>query len=129
MDKRIVFVLYQSCGNMGSVGCVFVLLWCSWECLWGLDQDLNRDYLCRWQVSVPVFCVRLMHAHPRCTQCLILLHHIDICFLRCICLWQISKKIKTCLLTAPPLLCCVVWSQGVNNIIWYKFTFICLRVI
>ena len=37
----------------------------------------------------------------RFTQCSILLHLIDICFLPCICLWQISK-IQTCL-------CCWNW--------------------
>ena len=30
-------------------------------------------------------------AHLRCTQCSILLHRMDICFLTCICLWQISQ--------------------------------------
>ena len=35
-------------------------------------------------------------AHLRCTQCSILLHLIDICFLTCICLWHISL-IQTCL--------------------------------
>ena len=34
--------------------------------------------------------------HLRCTQCSILLHLIDICFLTCICLWQISQ-IQICL--------------------------------
>ena len=33
--------------------------------------------------------------HLRYTQCSILLHLIDICFLTCICLWQISQ-IQTC---------------------------------
>ena len=47
--------------------------------------------LCRWQVQVSVYCARLIPAHIRCTQCSILLHLIDICFLTCICLWQISQ--------------------------------------
>ena len=34
--------------------------------------------------------------HLRCIQCSILLHLIDICFLTCIFLWQISQ-IQTCL--------------------------------
>ena len=34
-------------------------------------------------------------AHLRCTQCSILSHLINICFLPCICLWQISQ-IQTC---------------------------------
>ena len=36
--------------------------------------------------------------HLRCAQCSILLHLIDICFLTCICLWQISH---------PDLVACV----------------------
>ena len=38
---------------------------------------VSLDYLWRW--------------HLRSTQCLILLHLIDICLLTCICLWQISQ--------------------------------------
>ena len=41
--------------------------------------------------------------HLRSTRCSILLHLIDICFLPCICLWQISQ-IQTCL--------CVVVGPG-----------------
>ena len=39
MDERIVFRLYQSCGNRGIVGrvSVFGLQWCRW----GLDQGLE----------------------------------------------------------------------------------------
>ena len=42
-------------------------------------------------------------AHHRCTQCSIMLYLIDICFLTCICLWQIFQ-IQTCL--------CVVVGHG-----------------
>ena len=42
---------------------------------------VNLDYLCRWQVQVSVYCARRIPAHLRCTQCSILLHLIDICFL------------------------------------------------
>ena len=38
-----------------------------------------------------MFCACRIPAHLRCTQCSILLHLIDICFLTCICLWQISQ--------------------------------------
>ena len=38
----------------------------------------------------PGICV-LCLADLRCTQCSILLHLMDICFLTCICLWQISQ--------------------------------------
>ena len=41
-------------------------------------------------------CAWRILAHLRCTQCSILLHLMDICFLTCICLWQISQ-IQTCL--------------------------------
>ena len=57
---------------------------------------VSLDYLRRWQVQVSVYCARRIPAHLRCTQCSILLHLIDICFLTCICLWQISQ-IQTCL--------------------------------
>ena len=36
--------------------------------------------------SICIYCA----GNLRCTQCLIMLHHIDICFLTCIYLWQIS---------------------------------------
>ena len=32
-----LFVLYQSCVNMGSVGCVFGLWWCRWVRAWTRD--------------------------------------------------------------------------------------------
>ena len=52
---------------------------------------MSLDYLCRWQVQVSVYCAWRIPAHLRCTQCSILLHLMDICFLTCICLWQISQ--------------------------------------
>ena len=57
---------------------------------------VSLDTLCRWQVQVSVFWARRIPAHLRCTQCSIRLHLIDICFLSCIWLWQISQ-ILTCL--------------------------------
>ena len=42
-----------------------------------------------------MYCAWRIPAHLRCTQCSILLHLMDICFLTCICLWQISQ-IQTC---------------------------------
>ena len=56
-------------------------------------------YVCMFQVFI--YCARRIHAHLRCTQCSILLHLIDICFLTCICLWQISQ-IQTCLCVVGP---------------------------
>ena len=78
------------CGTLGGVGGHWI---------GGLDQGLegwggvmsvsvvNPDYLCRWQVHVSVYCAGRLPAHLRYTQCSILLHLIDICFLPCICLW------------------------------------------
>ena len=42
MVERIGFELYQSWGNRGSVGRVFVfcLLWCGW-CRWGMGGGLG----------------------------------------------------------------------------------------
>ena len=52
---------------------------------------VSLDSLCRWQVQVSVYCAWRIPAHLRCTQCSILLHLMDICFLTCNCLWQISQ--------------------------------------
>ena len=54
------------------------------------------ESMCRWKVQVSVYCARRSPVHLRCTQCSILLHHIDICFLTCICMRHISQ-IQTCL--------------------------------
>ena len=69
------------------------------EWVGGLHQGLegwcyvcvSLDFLCRWQVQVSVYCNCRIPAHLRCTLCSILLHLMDICFLTCICLWQISQ--------------------------------------
>ena len=90
---------------------MFGLRWCRWGGGGGLDKGLERwcyvcespDSLCRWQVQVSVYCARRIPAHLRCTQWSILLHLMDICFLPCICLRQISQ-IQTCL--------CVVVEPG-----------------
>ena len=100
---RIGFGLYQSCGDRGSVGYVSVF-WLR-RCRWGVGRGLGQgsgavgwcyvcvslDSLCRWQVQVSVYCAWRIPAHLRCTQCSILLHLMDICFLTCICLWQILQ--------------------------------------
>ena len=52
---------------------------------------LCLDSLCRWQVQVSVYCAWRIPVHLRCTQCSILLHLMDICFLTCICLYFISQ--------------------------------------
>ena len=57
---------------------------------------MSPDSLCRLQVQVSVYCAWWIPAHLRCTQCSILLHIMDIYFLMCIYLWQISQ-IQTCL--------------------------------
>ena len=41
--------------------------------------------------GICVLCLADTCTHLRCTQCSILLHLMDICFLTCICLWQISQ--------------------------------------
>ena len=64
---------------------------------------MSLDSLCTCQVQVSIYCARRIPLHLRCTQCSIMLHIIDICFLSCICLWQISQ-IQTCL--------CVVGGPG-----------------
>ena len=43
-----------------------------------------------------MYCAWRIGAHLRCTQCSILLHFMDICFLTCICLYQILQT-QTCL--------------------------------
>ena len=48
--------------------------------------DTSLDSLCKWQVQVSVYSAWRIPAHLRCTQCSILLHLMDICFLTCICL-------------------------------------------
>ena len=58
----------------GSVGVV----WCS--------VCVSLESLCRWHVQVSRYCAWGVLAHLRCTQCSILLHLMDICFLTCICL-------------------------------------------
>ena len=52
---------------------------------------VSPDFVCRCQILVSLYCARWIPAHLMCTQCSILLHHIEICFLSCICLWQISQ--------------------------------------
>ena len=77
------------CGGVGGVGGEWLgqgsgaVGWC-YVCV-------SLDSLCRWQVQVSVYCAWRIPAHLRCTQCSILLHLMDICFLTCICLWQISQ--------------------------------------
>ena len=93
MGEKIGFGLYQSCWNRSvrrvSVWVVVVLGGC-----WGgvmFVCVVSLDFLCLCQVQVSVYYARRIPAHIRCTQCSILLHLIDICFLTCICMWQISQ--------------------------------------
>ena len=84
------------CFGCGSVG---------GELVGGLDQGLegwcyvcvSLDSLCRWQVQVSVYCAWRIPAHLRCTQCSILLHLMDICFLTCICFSRYRKSRLVCL--------------------------------
>ena len=97
------------CGGVGGIG---------GEWVGDLVQDLggwggvmyvcvvSLESLCRWQVHVSVYCAKLHPVHLMCTHCSIMLHIIDICFLTCICLWQISQ-IQTFL--------CVVVGPGLDS--------------
>ena len=105
MDERIGFGLYQSSGGQGECWTCVCVFGCGGvgdvggERVGGLDKGRERwcyvcvslDSLCRWQAQVSVYCAWRIPAHLRCTQCSILLHLMDICFLTCICLWQISQ--------------------------------------
>ena len=80
------------CGGVGVgvVGGEWVSSLCQGLEGWGGVMSVcsvSLDSLCLWQVQVSVYCVRRIPAHLRCTQCSILLHPIDICFLTCICMW------------------------------------------
>ena len=57
---------------------------------------MSPDLLCIWQLYVYVYCPCRIPAPLRCTQCSILFHLVDICFIPCIYVWQILK-IQTCL--------------------------------
>ena len=87
---------------------VFWLRWCGW-CRWrvgwgawtGVGSGGGWCYVCvrcesgflcvDGRSKVSVYCAWRIPAHLRCTQYSILLHLMDICFLTCICLWQISQ--------------------------------------
>ena len=68
---------------------------------------VSLDSPCRWEVQVSVYCAWRIPGHRGCSLCSLLLHLMDICFLPCICLWQISQ-IQTCL-------CVVVWPGFVST--------------
>ena len=87
--------------------CVYVIMWCvSCGCPWSLLEVVVAPcvvgavivmgvLLIVWdvsaQVQVSVYSAWRIPAHLRCTQCSIMLHLIDICFLPCIFMWQISQ--------------------------------------
>ena len=68
----------------------------------------------------------------RCTQCSILLHLMDICFLPCICLWQISQNPDLFVCSCRTWICLTfMWSSGsawpsclknckYDPIVWYE---------
>ena len=92
MGERIGFGFYQSCSNMGIVGRLPVKVAVVWAVAW--PGRVGWCCLC-CEMRCPDICVlhcaRRIPAHLWCTQCSILLHLIDICFLTCICMWQISQ--------------------------------------
>ena len=68
------------------MACVCVWVGAVWEVRERVDERIedcvvNLDYLCIWQVQLTVYCVRLIPAHIRCSQCSLLFPLIDICFL------------------------------------------------
>ena len=87
-------------GDCWTCVCVW-LRWCRWGVGRGLEPGsggvgwcyvcVSLGSLCRWQVHVSLYCAWRIPAHLRCTQCSILFHLMDICFLTCICLWQILQ--------------------------------------
>ena len=89
------------CGGVGGGGRSGLVAWAR---VWKGGGDVmcvcvcvvSLDALCGCQVQVSEYYDRRIPAHLRCTQCSILLHLIDICFLMCIYLWHISQ-IQTCL--------------------------------
>ena len=82
------------CGGVSGVGGEWVGGLDQGREQWGGVMSVSLDSLCRWQVQVSVNCAWRIPAHLRCTQCSILFHLMDICFLTCICLWHILQ-IKT----------------------------------
>ena len=81
----------------------------------GVTMFVSLDSLYRWQVQVSVYCAKRIPAHRMCTQCSILLHLIDICFLPCIYSWHISQ-IQTCIR--------VVVGPGLVSIYIYIYIYI-----
>ena len=80
----VLYVSLNCCGGVGGVG---------GEWVWGLESGtvgwfyvcvVSLNSLCRWKLQVSVYCAWRIPAHLRCTQCSILLHIIDICFITCI---------------------------------------------
>ena len=79
VSERIGFVLYQSCGNRGSVGRVSVFRlqrcgWVAWARVWKSGVVLclcvvvvSRYYVCRWRVQVLIYCARRIPVQLRCT--------------------------------------------------------------
>ena len=73
-------------GSMGGEGVSALEDW-AWASPILCEQGAVSPYsLCRCQVQESVYYARQIPAHLRCTQCSILLHLIDICFIPCICL-------------------------------------------
>ena len=85
------------CGGVGGVGGEGQG---AWTRVWRGDVisvgDVSLDSLCRWQVHVSVYCAWRTPAHLRCTQCTILLHLMDICFLTWICCCRPTPPACSC---------------------------------
>ena len=103
VDEKIGIVLYQCCGNRGNVGCVSVFVVGSGSGGWCYGCVSCESIFSVYMAGTGICILRLVDTCNRCTQCSILLHLMDNCFLPCVCLWQISQ-IQTCL--------CVVVGPG-----------------
>ena len=83
--------LCLGCGGVGGVGGEYVGAWTSvWMggvvlllCeLWVWIICVDGSY--RYLYTLYMYCAKQIHVHHKCTQCSILVHLIDICFLPCI---------------------------------------------
>ena len=111
---------------VGTGGVCDMCLCLRWRWYWGRSLGgwggvmsvCCESSFCIWQVLASVYYAKRIPAHLKCTQCSILLHLVNIGFLQCNCMWQISQ-IQTCLrvVVGPGLVVVVVhlsvWSISV----------------
>ena len=89
------------CGGVGGVGRWLgtgsgLVVWC-YVCV-----SCEARLFVYMAGPASVYCARRFPAQLRCTRCSILLHLINICFLPCIYLWQISQiQTSLCVVVRP----------------------------